>query len=157
MKKYLLCLVVLFTMASIIKAQELNSLITDFSKVENANYQSIGQDMLSMRQQQSGQSKHTEFLKKMEGMEVLSLGECSEDVKDSFRKKVLEIKDEKGYTTLIKVKEGDNNVRIMTKKENDVITELYIFAIGNNDVAAVKIKGKFEESDIQDIANKQMK
>jgi hypothetical protein len=59
-----------------------------------------------------------------------------------------------GYETLVRSNENGENVRVLVKMNNEDISELVVVTTGK-EAALVKIKGKFNKSDISKLTNKQ--
>jgi len=75
-------------------------------------------------------------------------GNSPEEKKDNYRNKFKTLKDDEKYTTLLTARNDGDNVRIMIKKEKDVIRELIIIANDTEDIAMIRLKGKIKESDL---------
>ena len=56
-----------------------------------------------------------------------------------------------GYEIWLQAKKDGENVKIIAKKEDQIIRELLVLTIDNDDCALVLIKGKIRQEDIQAI------
>jgi hypothetical protein len=87
-----------------------------------------------------------------EVIEVISLDEAADDVKQRFANAVKALKDA-DYETLVTSNADGNSIKIMLRIEKDVIRELVVLSAGK-DAALIRIKGKIQKSDIAKIINK---
>lgn len=84
-------------------------------------------------------------------VQVLSLDECSSDVKLSFNSLAQQLSDDK-YEVLLKANEKDEKTRILARFKDDAISELVIVTMGK-EPALVRIKGKIRPEDVQKLVN----
>ncbi len=94
-------------------------------------------------------SKYTGF--NISGVSVMSLDECSRDVKLKFNELADRFDDDK-YELLMMTNEKNEKVRIFGQLRKDVIRELVIVTMGD-DPAIVRIKGKIKPEDIHKLVN----
>ena len=95
----------------------------------------------------------TRGLKGINSMQILALSSCSSDIKNSFAEKVKTLNDE-SYETLVRSNQNGENVRILVKIDKEEIRELVILTTGEG-AAIVKIKGKFNKSDLAKLTDKE--
>ena len=89
------------------------------------------------------------------GIEALSLDECSAEVKSSFDEATRNLKDA-NFETMITSNEGGKRAKILVRIEKEVIKELVVLVTGE-DYAMVRIKGNIKKSDIDGIVEKHSK
>ena len=85
------------------------------------------------------------------GIEVVSLEECGNDLKEQFHEAVRNLKDP-SFDTLITVNEDGSRVKVLVRIEKEVIRELVVLVSGD-DAAIVRLKGKIKKSDIEKLVN----
>lgn len=88
---------------------------------------------------------------KISSINVLSLDECSNDVKLRFNDLAGRLNDDK-YELLLKTNEQDEKTRIFVRIKNEVIREFVIVSMGDEPVL-VSIKGKIRPDDVQKLVN----
>ncbi|WP_165020751.1 MULTISPECIES: DUF4252 domain-containing protein [unclassified Dysgonomonas] len=152
MKKYLFCLILTFVIGQAAYAQGVEQLMAKFSKVDNVENVKIGGFLMSCAKIMGG-GNDAPIAKGIQSMAVYDLGSCSASIKNDYAQQISKLKDGGGYETLIQVKDGNEGVRIMIKKEKDLIREIVILC-QDNDPAIVHLKGKIKESDIAELVNK---
>jgi hypothetical protein len=165
MKRIILSLVLVLAFGQAVIAQDLNKLMTELAKMEGVTHQIVDRSMLDtamageMQADSTGaaSTKMPGFMKKLELVEVVSAENVQPELKNRFLEELSKFEDGSGYETLLTVKEGEDNVRILAQRENGVVTAVIIFAIDEEDTAIVKIVGKFDQSDLTDILNEQGK
>ena len=124
------------------KQNTVEQLFRNFSKENNATRVKIGGFAVSL----VGIFADT---KGVSGVEVYSLEECDNSVKDSFNAAIKNLKDN-SYETLISTSEGGERTKILVKINNDYINEIVVIA-GGNSPALVRIKGKIRTDDVQSV------
>jgi type 1 fimbria pilin len=80
------------------------------------------------------------------GVEVLSLDDCSESIKSNFQSALSELKDA-GYETMVSANEGGERTRVLVKIKDETIKELVVFVTGDSH-SLIRIKGNIKPSDI---------
>jgi len=88
----------------------------------------------------------------VKGVEVLSLDDCSEDVKNDFQNAVRSLKDPT-FERMVVTNEGKERVEVLIRIENEVIREVAMMVTGE-DYALIRIKGKIKKSDIEKLSKK---
>lgn len=102
-------------------------------------------------------SKMPVFMQKIDSIQVVTLEDDDSGIRDEFLKDLNSFKDDDVYSTLIKVSDAEDNVRIIAKKDGDIVSDVYIFVLDEEDIVLVKMSGKLEQSDLEDIVKEQTK
>jgi len=141
-----------------ITAQNINDIMEELAKSEKAMHQIVDKAMLET--QFSGDSAKIKnmpsFINKIDNMDVVIIEEASDSDKVLIEK-LSNFKDGNGYMSLVKVKDDDSDVHIVSYKNNDNISDIYIIVIDGNTLVLVKMTGELSENDIQEIINEQTK
>ena len=87
--------------------------------------------------------------KGVSGVEVYSLDECDNSVKQQFNDAIKNLKD-KSYETLVSTSEDGERTKVLMKIKKDIINEIVVLT-GGNDPAFVRIKGKIKPDDIRSV------
>jgi translation elongation factor EF-G len=125
----------------------LNNLYSEFSNEKKAENVNIGGLLLKMANPSFGKKSDS----KISSVRVLSLEECTADVKQRFNEKALNFND-RAFELFLSENEPNEKVRIHFKIQDDMIREMVIFTLGDNP-AMVHIKGKIKPSDIEKMNN----
>lgn len=172
MKKLILSLFLVFATSGVVSAQDLNNRVSDLSLNEDAQYQLIDKNMIEayvnlavIRAWQDYIAtgimiyEMPPFMQKLDSIEFINLTECSTEIKGLFLKDLEEIKDENGYETVSNTTDGTTKIRIIARRDGDVIPQVFAFGVNNDNQAIliVRMTGKMNESDIADILKQQKK
>lgn len=85
--------------------------------------------------------------KKVSSMQVLDFSKCDTTVKKQFSTRYRQLA--KSMDEVLRVREGDDAVSILTEKKGDKYHNFYIFATDSTDCAFVKLSGTFSENDLK--------
>lgn len=165
MKKIILSLVLIFAFGQAAMAQDLDKLMAELAKVEGVAHQIVDSSMLApakaeaMKADSTGDasSKKQNFIKKLELVEIVGAENVQPELRSRFNAEIDKFEDGDKYETLLKVKDGEDNVRILAQRENGEVTAVIIFAVDDEDAAIVKLVGKFDQLDLTEILNEQEK
>lgn len=150
-KKYFLC-ISLFLVAQLSLGQDIEKLFKEFSDAPNVENVKLDKSMMALAKP-FAKGDDLGGVKDIDSLQVLDLSKCSSEIKDKFAEKVKTLNIE-GYETLVRSNENGENVRVLVKMNNGDISELVVVTTGK-EAALVKIKGKFNKSDISKLTNKQ--
>ena len=150
-KKYFLC-ISLFLVAQLSLGQNIEKLFKEFSDAPNVENVKLDKSMMALAKP-FAKGDDLGGVKDIDSLQVLDLSKCSSEIKDKFAEKVKTLNAE-GYETLVRSNENGENVRVLVKMNNGDISELVVVTTGK-EAALVKIKGKFNKSDISKLTNKQ--
>lgn len=150
-KKYFLC-ISLFLVAQLSLGQNIEKLFKEFSDAPNVENVKLDKSMMALAKP-FAKGDDLGGVKDIDSLQVLDLSKCSSEIKDKFAEMVKTLNAE-GYETLVRSNENGENVRVLVKMNNGDISELVVVTTGK-EAALVKIKGKFNKSDISKLTNKQ--
>lgn len=134
-------------------AQQVNELFDTFKSEQGADYMQISPLMMKiaclfMR----NDNAESRFVKGIKSAKVLDLEDCTEKVKEDFKKEA-NLLNLKGYETLFIAREDGETVKILAKSDEKNIRELLIFTIDKVDCGAILMKGKIKKDDIAVMIN----
>lgn len=164
MKKLLLSLILIVSTTSIAIAQDLDQLITDLAKMEGVQHQLVDKTMLDKQLEDAkaadstGElaSKIPAFMEKIDQIEVVMAQSAPAEIKDKITTQLADFKDENGYESLLKVKQGEQDIRIIAKKGKEK-SDIFVIVIAGEAIIAVKMTGDLNEQDFIDIVKEQQK
>ena len=125
----------------------LNALYKEFARESNAS--NVNLNGLAMMLGKPFLDNHSDS--KISGIRVLSLDECTKEVRDRFNERALRFRD-KRYELFVSSNEPDEKVRIFLKFQDDMIREMVIITLGDSP-ELVQLKGKIKASDIENLGN----
>lgn len=132
-------------------SQNINQLFAEFSDAPNVECVKLNKFAMTFVKPFIS-DKDMQGLKDIDSIQVLDLSGCSSDVKDRFTERVKTLKNE-DYETLVRSNENGENVRVLVKMYKEEIRELVVLTTGG-DISLVKIKGKFNQSDLAKLTDK---
>ena len=124
------------------KIKTVEQLFNSFSQEKNAVHVKVGGFTMSL-------ARLFTDTKGVSGVEVYSLDECENSVKEHFNDVIKNLKDN-SYETLVSTSKDGERVKVLVKIKDDIITEIVVLA-GGNDPALVKIKGKIKPEDVKSV------
>ncbi len=147
-KKYMAILAMIVVCQAAFGQKNVNQLFKEFSGMKNTSSVNIGKITMSFA------SLFTETMG-VDGIEILSFDECTQDVKDKLLAAVKNLKDP-AYETMVSTNEDNERVRVLVKINDDMIREMVVVTTGNSN-ALVRIKGKIKPEDIQKVVDQHSK
>ena len=154
MKKYLVAIALMIACQNTF-AQSTKDIFEEFGKEWNAESVTISPFLMTIGRLFMDNDT-PDIVKSIRSMKVLDLEDCSSKVKTRFNEKVNSLQLE-GYETMIQTIDNGENVRILSRKENDAIRELLIVCTGNDDCALIQLNGKIKKEDIAELVNEETK
>lgn len=143
MKRYFVILA-LILVCQAGNSQTMNQLFNEFSKIEQINHVKIGNITMKLA------SVFTETMG-VNGIEVIELGSCGNEVKERFAKAIKELKDP-DFETMVTSNEKGSHTKVLVRIQEEMIREMVVVTTGNSN-ALVRIKGKIKPSDIEKVMN----
>lgn len=125
--------------------QALDKVIADFSRKENVEKINIGKIGWNFLKFASVGKKDLSIMKKINSLHLIDLSSCSEETKSLFTERIDKLKDD-SYELLLKVKDDEDDIVILSKTKKNKIRELII--IDKNEPMILRLKGKFDLNDL---------
>lgn len=132
-------------------SRDIDKIFSVFSKEAEADNVRLGKFAMAFIKPATLGKENSEFMKRISSLQILDLTDCSRDVKRRFEEQVKDIEKE-GYDVLMRIKNNDDDILIMSKSKKDKIKELVI--IEKSDPSIIRMKGNFRISDLSDITMK---
>ena len=124
-----------------------NELYQSFAKESNVDKVNLNEFAMFLMRPFSD----TDTESKITSISVLSLEECSPDVKNRFNKSALDFNDDE-YELFVSANDENEKVRIFLKFQKEIIREMVILTMGDNP-ALIQLKGKILPSEIESMSN----
>ena len=138
------CSLLVLSLYSQTSVEQLYRTFSKESNVEKVNLNELAMFMMRPFSNNDTESKIT-------SISVLSLEDCSPEVKERFNKTALNFND-KDYELFVSSNEENEKVRIFLKFQKDFIREMVILSMGD-EPAKVQLKGKISPSEIESMSN----
>ena len=153
MKKYSLCLILGLSLSLSSYSQNVDQLLKKVSQTESIEKVKISGFMMSLGKAFGGLGD-IPMANGIKSLEVYTLSNCASNLKKDFTELFNNAKDGSDYETLIFAKDKGDGVRIMVKKEKDIIKEMVLLCMDENEPVIIKFSGKIKEKDLTELVNK---
>lgn len=151
MKKLLFTLALALTCSTSF-AKSVEDIMNEFNNKPDVVFVDMPKSMMESQFKLNGDEKIKDIIEKTESVKVLVLQECSEEVNADFDKAVSQL-DTNEYEPIVNVNQTENNVKVMSKTNGDLITEFLVMVNQPNNNIMVQIKGSFTQEDLATITN----
>ncbi|MDR0232917.1 MAG: DUF4252 domain-containing protein [Dysgonamonadaceae bacterium] len=158
MKKYLVSIAFIFLLgqSNLFCQQNVGQFINNFSNVDGVEKVKIGGFWMSLIKL-SGKMDGVPVLKGVKGIEVYTLDDNSNEKHKQFQEEIKFLKDDENYQTLLRVKDGGDDVKIVFKKDGNKIREIIIFCMEETESTIIRLKGKISEKELSKLMDGQVK
>jgi hypothetical protein len=129
------------------------SALADNNHVETISVGSFGMWIVKL----FGAFDEVPQLKGIKSCEIMTISnECPEHKRADIKKQMSNLKDDGEFSTLMQVKDKDDLVRMLIRKENDIIKEFLLVVVSGNDddSTVIRIKGNMSEPDLSQLVEK---
>lgn len=137
-------------------AENIENIFADIAKEKKAENVKVGGLLMSFAKMFADNDKGDEgarIMKCINSIQVIDL-DCKDLSKRAhYMSRMNRLNDEKGFETLVRVKDKEDNVRIMLKRKGDNIKGFYIINVDDSSISGVKILGNFKQEDIDRLIN----
>ncbi|WP_108821822.1 DUF4252 domain-containing protein [Dysgonomonas sp. Marseille-P4361] len=152
MKKFLICLVLISFVSLSGYSQGVDNLLKKASSDRNVEKVKVDGFMMFLGKMLGGMSDKP-VMKGIKSVEVFELSDGDAKLKSDFFNLFNNTKNEKGYETLIFVKDKEDGIRILMKKEKDIIKDLVLLCKDEKEPVIIRFTGKIKEQDIDKLVN----
>ena len=121
MKKMLWMLLLMFT-TQLACAQQAQKVFDAFRSEKKAEYTSVPGALMSLAGSKVKDNNVAAVLKEVKSARILRLGDCKKRTRKKFAKQVAELSKD-GYEEYARTKQGDSDVLVMIKKDDEMISE----------------------------------
>lgn len=146
MKKMLLMLLVAFT-TQFACAQQAQKVFDAFRSEKKAEYTSVPGVLMSLAGSKVKDNNVAAVLKEVKSARVLRLGNCKKRTRKKFAEQVVGLNKE-GYEEYACTKQGDSDVLVMIKKDNELVHEIVTCVYSDSSCMGVLVKGDINPEDL---------
>jgi hypothetical protein len=134
--------------------QSFDNLFRDFENASGADRVNVSGLLLTFAKHSVKKGDNADIFKKMSAIQILDLSDCTSEIKSKFANSFNRL-NQKDYEVLLRAKDDDDDVIILTKMQKDKIKEFVI--VSKNDPAIIRVKGNFSFSDLSGLKKIEMK
>ena len=146
MKKMLLMLLVAFA-TQFACAQQAQKIFEAFRSEKKAEYTSVPGVLMALAGNKVKDNNVAAVLKEVKSARVLRLGNCKKRTRKKFAEQVAALTKE-GYEEYARTKEGDSDVLVMIKKDDELIHEIITCVYSDSNCVGVLVKGDINPEDL---------
>lgn len=139
-----------------ITAQTVDKMMQRLRDCKNVTCLSLPKALLGIAKMGLKNEKDAQVLKKIDEIKIVVLDEASRSTRRKFRKEVNKL-DFSGYSEMLRSNDDGENVRIMSKGEDDYLTEVVFLIDDDDDSVLICAKGKISPDDVQAVIDSGMK
>ena len=147
MKRWLMLALVAFTCSARFAQNNTDELISQYSKDKHVQYLRVPQFLLKAALTKLKSADAIELAQQVKGVRVLMLDNCGRHKRNSFRKDVNNLL-AKGYQEFAKLKDADNDILVLAKGDEKLITEIGVLMTGEKGCKFAQITGEMNPKDI---------
>ena len=146
MKKMLLMLLVVFA-TQLACAQQAQKIFEAFRSEKKAEYTSVPGALMSLAGSKVKDNNVAAVLKEVKSARVLRLGNCKKRTRKKFANQIAALSKD-GYEEYARTKQGDSDVLVMIKKDDELIHEIITCVYSENNCVGVLVKGDINPEDL---------
>jgi len=151
MRKLWLLLVLALVIPASAWARSADDIVSEFRDEKHAQYVNVGPGMLSLARMFTlgipGVNQGISAIR------ALDLSDCSGGVRDKFRKRVKDLRNDYTYEEMVTSRKDDDQSLVLLHNDGQYVDELVILTVSDDDNAIVVIKGRISIEDVERIAN----
>ena len=138
---------VAFTCSAMFAQNNTDELISQYSKDKHVQYLRVPQFLLKAALTKLKSADAIELAQQVKGVRILMLDNCGRHKRNSFRKDVNNLLT-KGYQEFAKLKDADNDILVLAKGDEKLITEIGVLMTGEKGCKFAQITGEMNPKDI---------
>lgn len=135
------------------------SIFTDFKDKPNTDYVHVPKTMMKLGMAFAGKGGNMgemDIARHISSVKVLDMSGCDAATRRDFSSAVSALP-LKGYEEIVRVKDSNDEIKVLVKRKGDYIRELLVASSESDDAMLVEIKGKIKPEDIGRIIEQQTK
>jgi hypothetical protein len=157
MKKIIACFLIAITSvyATVVIAQSdpVGDLFNKYANKDGFTTVYVTGDLLKMAAKCDAEDEGMKFLSQLTEIKVLAQeGEEGQTVTMNFHDEIWPDLDKSAYKELLIVKDKDQDVKMLARENNDIISEFLIIVSGKDENVLVQIKGKLSLKDMDKLS-----
>ena len=135
---------------------EVESIFKEFKSGDNVTYVNLPKTLIKLGLKVANDETANALAKQIDELQILTFEEADQKTKDSFYNRINKL-EMKGYEPMVKVNEDGEKVRIFIKGNEKEVQSLVVFAMEKEECSLIKIDGRINPANIDDIVKSQTK
>ena len=135
---------------------EVESIFKEFKSGDNVTYVNLPKTLIKLGLKAANDETANALAKQIDELQILTFEDADQKTKDSFYNRINKL-EMKGYEPMVKVNEDGEKVRILIKGNEQEVQSIVILALDHEDCSLIKIDGRINPANIDDIVKSQTK
>ena len=127
-----------------------SDIINDFRRADGSEYVSVPTALLKAGTAILPKGDISDIARSISSIRILSLSNCSDRVKKRFMRSI-EKADDSGYEPFAATNSKHEQMRVLTRSEDDYVREILIASADHGDCDIVQVLGKIKMEDVQKV------
>ena len=132
------------------------SIFKEFKSEKDVTYVNLPKMLIKFGMKAADDKIADAFAEQIDGLQILAFKDADQKTKDSFYNRINKL-EMKGYEPMVKVNEDGEKVRILIKGNEQEVQSIVILALDHEDYSLIKIDGRINPANIDDIVKSQTK
>ncbi len=138
------------------KNDDVELIFKEFKNGDNVTYINLPKTLIKLALKAAEDKTADALANQIYGLQILAFENADQKTKDSFFNRISKL-EAKGYEPMVKANEDGEKVRIFIKGNEEEVNSIVIYTMDNEDCSLIKIDGRINPSDIDDIVKSQTK
>ena len=133
---------------------EVESIFKEFKSGDNVTYVNLPKTLIKLGLKAANDETANALAEQIDGLQILTFEKADQKTKDGLYNRISKL-ESKGYEPMIKTNEDGEKVRIFIKGNEKEVQSLVVFAMEKEECSLIKIDGRINPSNIDDIVKSQ--
>ncbi len=135
---------------------EVESIFKEFKSGDNVTYVNLPKTLIKLGLKAANDETANALAEQIDGLQILTFEKANQKTKDGLYNRISKL-ESKGYEPMVKVNEDGEKVRILIKGNEQEVQSIVILALDHEDCSLIKIDGRINPANIDDIVKSQTK
>ena len=135
---------------------EVESIFKEFKSGDNITYVNLPKTLIKLGLKAANDETANALAEQIDGLQILTFEKADQKTKDGLYNRISKL-ESKGYEPMVKANEDGEKVRIFIKGNEKEVQSLVVFAMEKEECSLIKIDGRINPANIDDIVKSQTK
>jgi len=150
MKKKLLILLSIMLLTPVaLLARSADDIVSEFRDSKHAQYVNVGRGMLRLARIFTPEA--ADAARGITSIRVLDLSDCKDGVRNKFRKRVKDLRDDLSYEEMVTSNKDSEQSLVLMRSDGTYVSEIVVVQTSNTSDAIVVIRGNISLDDVERI------
>lgn len=135
---------------------EVESIFKEFKSGDNVTYVNLPKTLIKLGLKAANDETANALAEQIDGLQILTFEKANQKTKDGLYNRISKL-ESKGYEPMVKANEDGEKVRILVKGNEQEVQSIVILALDHEDCSLIKIDGRINPANIDNIVKSQTK